>query len=129
MFVAVEIRGPLLNRHRFDAWLDLSVVTVCYTQLVFRDHCDLVVREIDDFVRVSNQGRGVAGDEVFVLAHADDERTAESRGNQYFRKVSEENHQPVGASQLGERPSHGFNERFVLARSPGYFDALELLRD
>ena len=33
----------------------------------------LVVVEVDDLLRVLDDGRGIGGDDVFVIAHADDQ--------------------------------------------------------
>ena len=59
-----------------------------------------MVREVDDFICVTRQRRGVASDEVLGLAHADHQRTAQASGNQHVRMLAEHNDQTVSTFQL-----------------------------
>ena len=62
----------------------------------------LVVVEVDHAAGVFDNGRGIAGDDVFVLADADDQRRALAGHDQRFRLVLANDGDAVGALDLGE---------------------------
>ncbi len=73
----------------------------------------LMIGQVDDLIGVARQWRGVAGDQVLAVAHADDQRAAQPRGNHHVGIIAKQHDQPVGTLQLGNGPSYGLDERTV----------------
>ena len=69
-------------------------------------HGHLVVVEIDDLRGVLDDRRGVGGDDVFVLAHADDQRAALAGDDQRVRLVLADDRDAVRALDLVQRRLH-----------------------
>ena len=87
--------------------VDVALIAMDDAQRVGGDHGELVIGQIDDLVGVADERRGVAGDEVLVVAHADHQRAAEPGGDDHIGIIAEHDRQAVGAAKLGERGLHG----------------------
>ena len=59
-----------------------------------------MVRQVNDPIGVARQRRRIASDEVFVVANPDDQRTAESSGDDQVAVIAEQDHQPVGTAKF-----------------------------
>ncbi len=55
------------------------------------EHGDIAVAEEKHIARVAENGGNIAGDEVFVLAQADDHGRADARGHDFVRILGREN--------------------------------------
>ena len=82
------------------AMIDEPLIAVGHPQPVGREHRQLVIGHVDDFVGVAGQRRGVAGDEVLAAAHPDHQRTAQPGGNHHPRPIAKDDRQTVGPVQL-----------------------------
>ena len=63
--------SPASRSSTWTLWIDVPLVAVNHPQRVGREHGQFVVGQIDDLVGVAGQRRGVAGDEMLAVAHAD----------------------------------------------------------
>ena len=88
----VERAGRGGRRGPESRWID--------PQRVGREHGQLVVGQVDDLVGVAGQRRGVAGDEVLAVAHADHQRAAQPGGDHHLRPVAKDDRQAVGPLEL-----------------------------
>ena len=60
--------------------LHLALIAVHDPQRIGRDHGQFVIGQINNPLRVPHQRRGIAGDKMFVIAHAHDQRAAQPGG-------------------------------------------------
>ena len=60
-----------------------------------------------------DQRRGIAGDKMFVVAHAHHQRAAEPSGKQHVGMFAKNYGQSVGAAKLNQGLLNGMNQRFV----------------
>ena len=70
------------------------------------EHGHLVVVEVDDLRGVLDDGAGIGGDDVFVLAHADDQRRALARDDQRVGLILADDGDAVGALDFMQRRLH-----------------------
>ena len=75
-------------------------------KLVGLEHGHLVVVEIDDLRGVLDDRGGVGGDDVFVLAHADDQRRALAGDDERVGLVLADDRDAVGAFDFVQRRLH-----------------------
>ena len=87
------------------------MVAVDHSEGVGREDRHLVVGQVHDPVGSSGQRRGVAGHEVLPLAHADDQRTTQPRGDHHVRIVAEQDRQSVSPLQLRQRRLDRYDQR------------------
>ncbi len=64
---------------------------------------DLVIGEIGDLLRKTDERTGIAGEKILLAPDSNHERTAESRTKEDVRQIAEENRQPVCPFQHGHR--------------------------
>ena len=83
-------------------------------RLVGRDHGQFVIGQIDDLVGVAGQRRGVAGHEMLVGPHADDQGAAQPGGDQHLRPLSKEDRQSVGPLELREGRLDRADQRLIV---------------
>ena len=76
-----------------------------------RDGGDVVIVEINDFFRVRDDGVGVAGQKIFALADADDERRTAPRADNRVRLVGANHREAVSADDFAQRVADGLGER------------------
>ena len=112
-------RGVLLRKFQI-ADLDVGRVRaeVQHVETLRRDGRHVVIVEINDFFRVRDNGVGVAGDKIFVLADADDERRAAPRADDGVRKIRADDRQAVGADDFAQRVADGLRQRVSAFRFP-----------
>ena len=79
------------------------------------DHGQIAVAEEEQVARVIENGRHVAGDEVFVLAQADHGRRAIARGDDFVRLVGGDHRQAKTPVSRFTRLAHRFFHEIVLA--------------
>ena len=70
---------------------------VMVRKLAGREHGHFVVVEVDDLGGVLDDGAGIGGDDVFVLAHADDQRAALAGNDQGVGLILADDGDAVGA--------------------------------
>ena len=70
-----------------------------------------MIGQINDLVGVSGQGRSVAGNQMFPLAHAHHQRAAQPRGDHHVRMIAKQNDQPIRPLQLRQGPPHRLDQR------------------
>ena len=82
-----------------------------------RDGGHVVIVEINDFFRVrgSDEGVGVAGQKIFALADADDERRTAPRADDGVGLVGANDRQAVGADDFAQRVADGLGQRIGIA--------------
>ena len=102
-----------------DHGLDRLFVGRDHLVAVAGEFDQLAVVEVDDVQGRSDKGSHVAGDEVFVLAQADDERGTEARADQQIREVRADHGDPVGALDVEQRLAHTPQETVVAPPRPG----------
>src|SRR5215472_2975078 len=100
------LRGPL-NR---------ASIVIHYTDTVLGQNGDVSVSEKEDFARMFEQSRNVAGDKILLVSQSNDGRRAKSRGNNFLRILRGKKHQRVNAAQLFQRTADGFLERNAALR-------------
>ena len=89
---------------------DADHVLLEHLQRVCGQHRQLVVGQVDNSIGEARQRGRIAGQKVLAAAHADDQRAAQSRGDDGLGGVAEENRQPVSAAKLGEGRLDGLDE-------------------
>ena len=102
-----------LKIEHVNAVVDVALVAMNDPQAVGGDDGQLVIGQIDDLVGETGQGRGVAGDEMFAGADADDQRASEPGGDQHLGPLAEENRQAVGSLELRQGGLDGGDQRLV----------------
>ena len=94
-----------------------------------RDGRHVVVVQIDDFFRMRDNGVGVAGDEIFVLADADDERRTAPRADNRVRTIRANDGNPIGADDFSERVADGWRERIAILAMPFFVIISDEMRE
>ena len=89
---------------------------------VGRDDGQLMVGQVDDAIRVADERRAVAGDEVLAVADADHQRAAQPGGDDHIRPIAKHHRQAVRAAQLRERRLNRLDERRVSIGRRGRFE-------
>ena len=113
--IPVDLVDLLVGRDVVDGLGDETVAA-------HRHH--LVVVEIDDLLRVLQDGGHVGGEEVLVARDADDERRAVAHADDLVGLLLAHDDEPVGAFEL----RHGQTHRF-LQRTGGLVELLHQVRD
>ena len=75
---------------------------------------DITVGKEENLARMFEQGRDVAGDEIFTIAESNDRRRAHARRDNFLGVLRREEHQRVDAAQFLQRAAHGFLERHAV---------------
>src|SRR4051812_15873231 len=83
-FIGVLSQTVNLMDHGIDAYL----IAVEHLPNIAAQNCNLMVVEIDDVARISQEGRSVAGQKLFALPDADDERTTQARSDEHIRMAA-----------------------------------------
>ena len=104
-----------LHRRRLEldaAHLHVGVhlAEVAHAEILRRERHQIIVLEIDDLAGVRGDGRGVAGEEVFALANADDERRAAPRADDDAGKIHADHAEAVGSDDFGQGTRDGLGE-------------------
>jgi hypothetical protein len=121
-FAQIDIRGDLiqsLNRRR-----KFARVAMPKLEPFAKQDCHFVVGEVHDLIGVADERAGIAGDEVFALADADDQRAPRAGHDHQFGKVAKQNRNPVGPFQLLERELHRPHAQIRLLRFVPELDLL-----
>ena len=116
MVIAAQIDVARLQFERLHAVMDFALVAMDDAQRVGRNNRNLMLGQINDLVGVADQRRSVAGDEVFVFAHAHHQRAAVPGSNDHVGIVVENDRQAIGALQLGQSTANGREQWFVRGR-------------
>ena len=93
-----------------DAALELLRALIENRVAVARQHRDIAVVEIDDFARLRQNRRDVAGDVVLAVAEADEKRAALPRRDDLVLVLAGDDRDSVGAFDLPEGFDHGVLE-------------------
>src|SRR6266705_5402211 len=80
------------------------------------ENSNVTVREEKHFAGMLEQGRDVAGDEIFSIAEANHRRRAEASRNNLLWIIRGEENQRVDAAQFLQRAAHRFLERNTALR-------------
>ena len=91
-----------LRNHRAD----LDVINRGGTERIGLDDGHLVVIEIDDLPGVLNDCAGIGCDDVFIIAHADDQRAAFAGDHQSIRFIFADDGNTIGAIYFMQRCLH-----------------------
>ena len=75
-----------------------------------RDGRHVVIVQVNDFFRVGDNGVGVAGKKIFLLADADDERRTAPRADDRIRQIRADDRESVGADDFAQRVANGLRE-------------------
>ncbi len=59
-----------------------------------------MIGEVHDFIRITDQRAGIAGDEILAVADADDQRTARAGYDQEIGKITKQHGDAVRAFEL-----------------------------
>ena len=94
-----------------------------------RDHGQVAVGQEEQVARVIEDRRHVGGDEVLVLAQADDRRRAIARGHDLVGLIHGNHRQREDARQLLHRPADGFFQRYRPAVAGGEVMLLDQVGD
>ena len=84
----------------------------------------VVVLDVDDLFRVTDQRTGVAGQKVFPATDSDDQRTSESGCHDQTRHVSKHDGQSVCPFDLANRCFYGNDARLRIGRVSTKLDCL-----
>ena len=111
----VMLEVPLLGVTRVpvdavDGGVDAGVIVVEDVPTVAVQDTHLAVVQVDDFLRVGEQGAGVAGEEMFVMADADDEGAAEAGADKQIGMARADGGDTVGAFEQVEDGADGFDK-------------------
>ncbi len=79
-------------------------------------HTQLVVLQVNDLLGLSDEGAGVAGQEVLIVADAEDQRAAEPGADDHAGAARADDGQAVGSLEDGQRLAHRLDQ---LAIAPG----------
>src|SRR5262249_36761734 len=77
----VGISGSRLDL--MNGGVDARLIGVKYLPTLVSQRRELMIVEIDDLLRIGDEGRRVAGQKLLPLADADDERTAQACPNEH----------------------------------------------
>ena len=76
-----------------------------------RDGHDVVIVQVNHFFRVRDDGVRVAGEKIFLLADADDERRTASRADNCVRQIRADDRETVGADDYIQRVRDGQGQK------------------
>ena len=97
-----------------DARLDRFAFEVGDADTLGRQHGDVAIGEEEHVARVEEDGRNVAGDEVFVIPETHDDRRAGTRGDDFLRIPGGENRQRIDAGKPLDGFAHGVFQRTAI---------------
>src|SRR5262245_38489316 len=80
--------------------LDVSLIAMNNAEGIGSNDCDLMVGKIDDSLSMADKWRSVAGDEMFAIANANNQRTPQPRSDQYVGMLTENDCQAIGPAKL-----------------------------
>ncbi len=86
-----------------------------------RDGGHVVVVQKNHLARVRHNGVGIAGQKIFPIANADDQRRTTPRTHHHFRLFGADHRDAVRADDFAERVAHGLGERIQLRLLPAAF--------
>ena len=118
MAIRPELDQPARRFDRDDAALDLVAARIVDRERLAAHVGDVALVEIDDALRDRQQRRGVGGEEVIVLAQADDQRAAGARADDAARLARRDDGDRVRAGELGNRRAHGAQQIAAARRVP-----------
>ena len=110
VFVDAPVRLGGLGFDRVQGRGDALAVVVEHVPVVGGQDGQLVVLHVNDLVGLADQRGGVARQEVFVLADADDERAAEARAEDDAGEPRTDDAQAVGALEHAEALAQDIDE-------------------
>src|SRR5258707_2929215 len=96
--------------------LDGAAVVVHHPHTLRGEDGNVAVREEKRFARMLEQGRNIAGDEIFSLAKANHRRRAQARGDNLLGIIRRKENQCVDAAQFLQRPAYRFFKRNAALR-------------
>ena len=67
------------------------------------DDGDLMISQIDNAIGVANQGRCITGEEMLMVADADNQWAAEPSRENGIRPLAKNNGESIGTAQLRDR--------------------------
>src|SRR5580700_7704569 len=102
--------GGKLEVQLLDEGGDLFIAEVFENKFVSFEDRQFVVVDIDDFFGVFDDGRGVAGQEMFALSDTDYQRGTLTRGDDGIGVVAVEEDDDVGADHPSKGDTDGFFE-------------------
>ena len=80
-------------------------------EFVALDRDDIEVVQINRVAGVGDDRAHIAGEKIFVLAHAEHERAAAPRADDEIRNVAMNQRDAVGADDLLQRGAHGVDQK------------------
>ena len=113
VWVAGDLGLTRIDDHVLHIVSDVAFVAVANVEAIGGDDGELVLLQIDDLVGAAGERRRVAGEVVFAVADANDERAAEASADDHVRIVAEHDAEAVGAAELREGRLHGGNKRCI----------------
>src|SRR5690606_32445252 len=108
--VATLFDGFEREFQRMNVWGHRNVLDRLDRQAIGIDNRNFTVVEIHHLVRVFDNWRSVGGQEVFILADADDQRAAFSGGDELVRVVEGEHDDRVGADNVVKGETDRLNQ-------------------
>ena len=117
--VAAQLDRIRLPVQPIDPRRDRTVLEVAHLEVVARQADDLAVLQEGDPGGMGCDGDRVAGQQVFPLAQADDQRAAEPRADHLARPLRADYPDPIGPLQPRQGALHGLEQvvgRLQLAR-------------
>ncbi len=100
-----------------------------HLEIIAGERDDLEVIEVYDTARVGDNRADVAGEKVFVAAHAEEQGTAPARADNLVGMVRMNDGDAVGADDVLERAAYGFRERGPVVAGMLGVDLLVMVAD
>ena len=89
---------------------DLLAVDIEDLPILGRQDAHLVVAQVNDALRIADQGARIAGQKDFLVADAQDQRTAEAGADDHAWKARADDRQAVGALEMEQRLLHRLDQ-------------------
>ena len=124
----IDVGGLVLDG--LDRNVPRPRVAVPHLETVSTESRGVVIVEIDDVAGVSDQGAGVAGQEVLLVADTDDQRTSAAGGPEMSRAITEQDTQAVCALEFIQGRSQGRPAGLgIIGRMSRFDELFEMLAD
>ena len=111
MRIAAQVDVRRLDLQSFNAVPDLAVIAVRHLDGICRNHGNLMIAQVDNLVGVADQRGSITGDEVLVVTDAQDQRTAQPRGDNHTGMIAKHQDKTISTAQLTQRGFDRLDER------------------